>query len=646
MLQFAKDTDSKRIESVSTYRPKFSAGAGGRRRIRLYNVAFLALYVYQSMWVFGTVGEPYLKFLEKAEREGFEVMEGTTKLRAELEHTFSDINDPNRRTKKLGWFAWMDMDIEELAEEKKKDKIKSVLDSLPKRMRVPSRHSPAFTPTLILGIMAVLHALMLLMQHWLVGFNVWINYREMDAEKVELPEGMIELDLEEDEQRLAAWKKTPKSKDPTDEKNMVMDRSIANPPSHLPTHARVIPAKGGHVLVPIEYFPIMGMTFEYHRRRYIYDSDSGAWTKVRCRTDIPLSFLETWKGFVSDHHLISGQIRYGPNAFSVKQPTFTELYKKQLLSPFTVFQLFCVILWMLDDYWQYSFFTLFMILMFEATVVFARIKSLSALRGMGNQARQVWVHRVGGWTSIQTTELLPGDIMSLTRVKPHFVKNNDPKQANKKQSMKLADDGGDVIPADLLLLRGSTVVNEASLTGESVPQMKEGLTELESDDHLSMKNKHKMSVAYAGTKMLQCKGAVEVEAQGGSTNKALLADIGNPPDEGCVCFVLRTGFSSAQGKLVRMIEGSQEKVKGHEKETGLLLLLLFFFAVASSSYVLYHGLQNDNRSKYELLLHCIMIITSVIPPELPMQVSLVLRKHLERREMVRFVAHNTLFRST
>ena len=37
-------------------------------------------------------------------------------------------------------------------------------------------------------------------------------------------------------------------------------------------------------------------------------------------------------------HIVSGQIRYGPNAFSVKQPTFMELYKAQLLSPFTVFQ--------------------------------------------------------------------------------------------------------------------------------------------------------------------------------------------------------------------------------------------------------------------------------------------------------------------
>ena len=77
-----------------------------------------------------------------------------------------------------------------------------------------------------------------------------------------------------------------------------------------------------------------------------------------------------------------------------------------------------------------------------------------------------------------------------------------------------------------------------------------------------------------------------------------------------------------------MIEGSQEKVKGHEKETGLLLLLLCVFAVISSGYVLYHGVQNENRSKYELLLHCILIVTNVIRPELPMQMAMAVNTSL------------------
>ena len=537
------------------------------------------------------------------------VMEGATKMRAELEHSLGDLNDPNRPTKKVGWFDWMNMDIEEHAERKKREREKTVLDSLPKKMRVPNKYAPAFTPTLILGILATLHALVLLMQHWSVGFNVWLNYREIDAESVHLTDEMMDLHLEEE----GGATKTTED----------LHKPLENLASYLPTHARVVPAKGKHVLVPLEYFPTLGMTLEYHRRRYIFKDDE--WTKIRCRTDIPLDFFQDWQGFGNETQVVSAQIRFGPNKFNVKQPTFGELYKAQLLSPFTVFQLFCVILWMLDDYWRYSAFTLFMIFTFEATVVFSRIKSLSALRGMGNKARSLWVYRMGEWIQVQSTDLLPCDLISLTRIKPHYAKEGE------KKVGKVEDEGGDIVPADLLLLRGSTVVNEASLTGESVPQMKEGLVELEADENLSMKNRHKMHVLYAGTKMLQCKPAVQEENDSDSESahaQKLYSPIPNPPDDGCLCFVLRTGFSSAQGKLVRMIEGSQEKVKGHEKETGLLLLLLFFFAVASSSYVLYHGLHDDNRSQYELLLHCILIITSVIPPELPMQMALAVNNSL------------------
>lgn len=539
------------------------------------------------------------------------VMEGSTRYRAELEHQFRDIDDEKRRVKKIGWFDWMDYDIEELAAEKKRDKERSVLDSLPKSMRVPSRYAAGFWPTLVLGLLGTFHALVLLMQHWRVGFNVWINYQEMDADQVEIPDSMMEVDLDL-EKKHTVTAATP-----------VPDRVITNPPSTFPTHARVKTAKGEDMLVGIEYYPTLGMTFEYHRRRYVYTN--GVWSKIRCRANLPLHFFVDWAGFPSQHRVVSGQIRYGPNMFSVRQPSFMDLYKKQLLNPLSVFQVFCVLLWAIDDYLIYSATQLGMVLMFEAMVVFQRLKSMQALRGMGNPSRNVQVFRSGCWSVVDTTELLPGDIMSLTRVKPHRAKSDD--DGKIKRPAKIEDEGGDIVPADLLLLRGSTVVNEASLTGESVPQMKEGLADLEESDNLDMKNRHKMNVAYAGTKMLQCKGAAEL-AEESSGNPKLYGQIPNPPDGGCVCFVLRTGFASAQGKLVRMIEGSQEKVKGHERETLLLLLLLCFFAVASSSYVLYHGMRDENRSKYELLLHCILIVTNVIRPELPMQMALAVNNSL------------------
>ena len=73
-------------------------------------------------------------------------------------------------------------------------------------------------------------------------------------------------------------------------------------------------------------------------------------------------------------------------------------------------------------------------------------------------AQPIWVHRKNKWTQIMSDELYPTDVIMLSRDK-----------SKKKQS----------VPCDLLILSGSVVVNEAILTGESQPLVKEGISNLD-----------------------------------------------------------------------------------------------------------------------------------------------------------------------
>ena len=53
---------------------------------------------------------------------------------------------------------------------------------------------------------------------------------------------------------------------------------------------------------------------------------------------------------------------------------------QNVLQPFFVFQMVCVALWSLDEYWYYAIFTLVMLVIFESTVCLQRLRSLEYLR--------------------------------------------------------------------------------------------------------------------------------------------------------------------------------------------------------------------------------------------------------------------------
>uniref|UniRef100_A0A7S2NT13 P-type ATPase A domain-containing protein n=1 Tax=Leptocylindrus danicus TaxID=163516 RepID=A0A7S2NT13_9STRA len=365
------------------------------------------------------------------------------------------------------------------------------------------------------------------------------------------------------------------------------------------------------ILVPVGYtanLGSVGVWLEYTHRKFLLDTEdmeddddysNATWSKISPPKHIPLTHLKTWqeRGHSSETHAQAVHM-FGPNTCKIHTPTFLEMYKEQLLSPFCIFQLFCTLLWTLDAYVTYSLFTLGMILVFEATVVFSRLKSVTALSTTGNNGNTITIPtlRDGAYMDVNIDTLVPGDVCLLSA---HYK--------------------GDGVPADCVVLSGECVVNEASLTGESVPQHKEGIIFME--DVMLNKEEHKNALLFAGTKLMQVSSNEEEQDIDVLGNSTMFMKV----------YILRTGFTHAGGKMVRMMQQSTAKTSNNKnnKEVGYLLLLLLLFAVMSSAYVLQNGMKilveqgiADHKVHYNLLLHCILILTSVIPPELPMQMSL------------------------
>ncbi|TMW98285.1 hypothetical protein EJD97_004256, partial [Solanum chilense] len=374
---------------------------------------------------------------------------------------------------------------------------------------------------------------------------------------------------------------------------------------HLADCCKVTPAKfsGSKEVVPLHFRKLAGSSssegvdeiyFEFRKQQYIYSKEKGTFSKLPYPSKETFGYYLKNTGHGTEAKVITASEKWGRNVFEYPQPTFQKLMKEQVMEPFFVFQVFCVGLWCLDEYWYYSLFTLFMLFMFESTMAKSRLKTLSELRRVRVDSQTLMVYRCGKWVKLSGTELLPGDVVSVGR---SVGQNGEDKS----------------VPADMLLLAGTAIVNEAILTGESTPQWKVSIMGRGIGETLSAK-RDKAHVLFGGTKILQH-----------TPDKSYPM---KTPDGGCLAVVLRTGFETSQGKLMRTILFSTERVTANSWESGFFILFLVVFAVIAAGYVLKKGLEDPTRSKYKLFLSCSLIITSVIPPELPMELSIAVNTSL------------------
>ncbi|KAF7293727.1 Cation-transporting ATPase [Mycena chlorophos] len=347
-------------------------------------------------------------------------------------------------------------------------------------------------------------------------------------------------------------------------------------------------------------------TFSYQRDTYVVQSVEPV---IFTRLPYPSTGRPPLADFLQPKSLPTTEIPsllslYGGNDFNVPVPSFTELFGEHATAPFFVFQTFCLTLWCLVEYWYYSLFTLLVLVVFECTVVWlARIHLSVHLRTCSkfrysafasspspgacpyNLARSNATAMKGGKqyrpTSYYRAMLSPWVCHAFLRV----VGSEESPTAPRRDEF--------MVPADMLLVHGTCIVNEAVLSGESTPLLKESIQLLDTADTLDVDGAHKNAVLFSGTKT--------VVAYARS---------------------LRTGFGTARGRLLRAMIFSTERVSTNKLEGFLFLGVLLIFGIAASWYVWVKGIERD-LTKTKLLHVCVLIVTtSVVPPELPMELSL------------------------
>ncbi len=393
---------------------------------------------------------------------------------------------------------------------------------------------------------------------------------------------------------------------------------------HLKARIRFQPAKGipqaSHVLVTKHFHkenrtrsslcPILlkidGQTqqkyVDYYKQECVYDPAKDRFFKPKLSVEMSFRHYCDSTGISKNSELKDAIAKYGKNNMEIPMPKFMDLFREHVVAPFFVFQIFCTLLWMLEDYWYFSLASFVMLFIFESVVIISRLKNMQRIRGMRIRHRDMLVHRNGTWKSLSSDELVPGDIVCLQN--------------------KAKGEPDNRLPCDMLLLSGTCTVDESILTGESIPQIKEPVTSRDNlDEVFSIKSGvHKAHVLWGKTEIVQCMR---------DADRALGVNVTNPPSrQSCVAYVLRTGFQTTQGKLVRTVLFSAERVTVESKDAFFFLLVLLFFALLASVYVLYSGLHDPDRDKYRVVVKSILILASVVPPELPMELSLAVNNSI------------------
>uniref|UniRef100_A0A3Q3JU03 Polyamine-transporting ATPase 13A3 n=1 Tax=Monopterus albus TaxID=43700 RepID=A0A3Q3JU03_MONAL len=332
----------------------------------------------------------------------------------------------------------------------------------------------------------------------------------------------------------------------------------------------------------VDYQPTQIRYFTFHSAKYYWKDDVQNFEVLTGLEDLQIScstlHSEHTAGLTRNEQEYR-RLFFGVNEIAVKVPSVFKLLIKEVLNPFYIFQLFSVILWSADEYYYYAVAIVFMSVISIATSLYTIKKQYIMLHDMvaTHSIVRVSVCRANNEIDeILSTDLVPGDVM--------VIPSN-----------------GTIMPCDAVLVSGTCIVNESMLTGESVPVTKTNLPNpvpgerRDEDDSTYNAEEHKRHTLFCGTNVIQTRFYT------GELVKAV---------------VVRTGFSTAKGQLVRSILYPKPTDFKLYRDAYLFLLCLVAVAGIGFIYSIILSIMNKVPAKI-IIIESLDIITITVPPALP-----------------------------
>lgn len=364
------------------------------------------------------------------------------------------------------------------------------------------------------------------------------------------------------------------------------------------------------------------LTFFYYKKHFYYLSLKSTFIK-----SLKGKFLEMLKKDKSllERHLngISTKTAakllqvYKDNVIDIRVESIPRLTLKLLITPFSMFQIFALILWYLDDYLSYALLILVMMVGAIATDVYEIRSEAFKIRELAHHEVLVDISRVFEIGSplesrqprVVTREKLKetkGNAEPLSGSDEPLLDDSDAdlksagtRHAGHKVEKRLVSSFnitiGDIVdiqmnelvPADVVLVSGKCLIDESTLTGETVPVLK---TAVEPGAAIT-----EMNTLASGTRCLNTFGARGL--------------------------VVATGYYSKKGELVRsLLLTDPIEFKFQTDALRFVVLTIIISTVGFFWFVFYIGLgvYSEYYTWQKIVIKGLEIFTVAVPPALPL----------------------------